>query len=92
VGIPQLGNLFADGGWHTKVYLSMISLVKGWPQQNVRREVLMVTNGIDRLRGEKPDASRLGPDYGVVYHRPEFSQGFQKCGIRLWFSATELQF
>jgi hypothetical protein len=29
-------------------YLSLFSLVKGWPQQNVCREVLMVTDGIDR--------------------------------------------
>jgi hypothetical protein len=29
-------------------YLSLFSLVKGWPQQNVRHEVLMVTGGIDR--------------------------------------------
>jgi hypothetical protein len=35
-------------------YLSLISLVKGWPQQKVRREVLMITDGIDRLRGERP--------------------------------------
>jgi hypothetical protein len=62
-------------------YLSMISLVKGWPQQNVRREVLMVSDGIDRLRGDQPGrstaqpmtprsgrSSRLGPDYGPVYH------------------------
>jgi len=49
-------------------YLSLISLVKGWPQQNVRREVLMVTDGIDRLRGETPQPSRLGPNYGTVYH------------------------
>lgn len=60
-------------------YLSLISVVKGWPQQNVRREVLMVTDGIDRLRGEQPVASplgsnpgtrnsRLGPDFGPVYH------------------------
>jgi hypothetical protein len=49
-------------------YLSLISLVKGWPQQNVRREVLMVTDGIDRLHGEKPQASRLGPSFGPVYH------------------------
>lgn len=49
-------------------YLSLISVVKGWPQQNVRREVLMVTDGIDRLRGEKPQPSRLGPNYGPVYH------------------------
>jgi len=49
-------------------YLSLISLVKSWPQQKVRREVLMVTDGIDRLRGEKPQPSRLGPSYGPVYH------------------------
>jgi hypothetical protein len=47
-------------------YLSLISLVKGWPQQNVRREVLMVTDGIDRLRGEQPVASRMGMN--PVYH------------------------
>jgi hypothetical protein len=46
-------------------YLSLVSLVKGWPQQNVRREVLMVSDGIDRLRGEK-SASRLGPNDGTV--------------------------
>src|SRR5262249_6242756 len=49
-------------------YLSLISLVKGWPQQKVRRSVLMVTDGIDRLRGEQPQASRLGPNFGTVYH------------------------
>ena len=42
-------------------YLSLISLVKGWPKQNVRREVLMVTDGIDRLRGESPQLSPMGP-------------------------------
>jgi hypothetical protein len=39
-------------------YLSLVSLVKGWPRQNVRREVLMVSDGIDRLRG---DTSFSGP-------------------------------
>ena len=45
-------------------YLSLISLVKSWPKQNVRREVLMVTDGIDRLRGETPQPSQLGPNFG----------------------------
>jgi hypothetical protein len=27
----------------------------------------MVSDGIDRLRGEKPAPSRLGPNYGTVY-------------------------
>ena len=49
-------------------YLSLISLVKSWPQQKVRREVLMVTDGIDRLRGVNPEPSRLGPNFGPVYH------------------------
>jgi hypothetical protein len=43
-------------------YLSLISLVKSWPAQKVRREVLMVTDGIDRLRGEKPQLSSMGPN------------------------------
>jgi hypothetical protein len=46
--------------------LSLISLVKGWLQQNVRREALMLSDG--RLRGEKPRPSQLGPTYGPVYH------------------------
>src|SRR5580698_8633544 len=39
-------------------YLSLMSLVKGWPQQNVRREVLMITDGIDRLRGNRSSISQ----------------------------------
>lgn len=56
-------------------YLSLISLVKGWKKQNIRREVLMISDGIDRLRGETPTASQLGPRFGggggyaqPVYH------------------------
>jgi hypothetical protein len=40
-------------------YLSLISLVKGWPEQKVRREVLMVSDGIDRLRGERPGGGQM---------------------------------
>lgn len=43
-------------------YLSLISLVKAWPKQNVRREVLMVTDGIDRLRGERPQPMGMNPN------------------------------
>lgn len=50
-------------------YLSLISLLNGWPQpeQRIRRQVLLLTDGIDRLRGERnvptPTRSRgaLGP-------------------------------
>lgn len=62
-------------------YLSLISLVKGWPQQTVRREVVMVTDGIDRLRGETPGPSRLGPSFGPgVYHSmPQISTDAQSA-------------
>jgi hypothetical protein len=50
-------------------YLSLISIVKGWPKQNVRREVLMITDGTDRLHNQNPGPSRLGPNYGPgIYH------------------------
>jgi hypothetical protein len=49
-------------------YLSLISLVKGWTQQKVRREVLMVTDGVDRLRGADPMPSQLGRNFGATYH------------------------
>jgi hypothetical protein len=42
-------------------YLSLISLVKGWPQQKVRREVLMISDGIDRLRGERSSGGQMSP-------------------------------
>ena len=54
-------------------YLSLISLVKGWPQQKVRREVLMISDGIDRLRGTRTSGvatasrSTLGPSPAPVY-------------------------
>jgi len=45
-------------------YLSLISLIKGWPEQKVRREVLMITDGIDRLRGERPSGYPSSPRSG----------------------------
>jgi hypothetical protein len=32
-------------------YLSLISMLSRWPEGKVRREVIMITDGIDRLRG-----------------------------------------
>ena len=40
-------------------YLSLMSLVKGWPEQKVRREVLMISDGIDRLRGDRSSPSQI---------------------------------
>jgi len=40
-------------------YLSLMSLVKAWPQAKVRREVLMITDGIDRLRADRSSLSQF---------------------------------
>jgi hypothetical protein len=50
-------------------YLSLISLLKSWPQQKLRREVLMVSDGIDRLRGEGSSASAF-PDAASAFPTP----------------------
>ena len=40
-------------------YLSLVSLVKSWPQQKLRREVLLISDGIDRLRGDTNSSSPI---------------------------------
>lgn len=32
-------------------YLSLINLLQGWPENKMRRSVIMITDGVDRLRG-----------------------------------------
>jgi hypothetical protein len=44
-------------------YLSLMSLVKAWPQAKVRREVLMITDGIDRLRSDRSSFSQTPSRY-----------------------------
>jgi hypothetical protein len=38
-------------------YLSLIDILKRWPQQKLRREIIMVSDGIDRLRGTRAATS-----------------------------------
>jgi len=49
----------ASTGAYGSPYLSLIDILKRWPETTNRREVLMVTDGIDRARGGF--RSRLGP-------------------------------
>jgi hypothetical protein len=51
-------------------YLSLISLLKGWPEQKVRREVLMVSDGIDRLRSDPTSRAAYSPAYGRASRVP----------------------
>ena len=38
-------------GAQDSIYLSLVDLMKRWPESKVRREILIVADGIDRLRG-----------------------------------------
>jgi hypothetical protein len=42
---------FASPGIYGSPYLSVIDLMKHWPESQNRREILMITDGIDRFRG-----------------------------------------
>lgn len=43
-------------------YLSLITLLQGWPENKLRRTVLMIGDGIDRLRGlSTPSGAIQGP-------------------------------
>jgi hypothetical protein len=50
-------------------YLSVVDLVKRWPASNLRREVIMVTDGIDRLR------NMSGPSMGAPVGRAGMGRG-----------------
>src|SRR6202521_586639 len=52
-----LGNPGAYGS----PYLSLTDLVKRWPDHRGRKEVLMITDGIDRFRGQYSRLSALSP-------------------------------
>ena len=62
-------------------YLSLASLVQAWPQQNVRREVLMVTDGIDRLRNDTNGGSNsFSAGTGDMFGPPSAAMGMPGMG------------
>jgi len=60
-----LGNV----GAYASDYLSIIDLMKRWPQTGARREMLLVADGIDRFRGDIPES----PDLDSAFTRAETS-------------------
>jgi hypothetical protein len=46
-------------GASTSIYLSLMDVMKKWPQTNGRREILVIADGIDRFRGDpnSPDVT-----------------------------------
>jgi hypothetical protein len=65
-----LGNF----GAYSSIYLSTMDLIKGWPATaGVRREILLIADGIDRFRGDpfSPDIQNtyvVAEKAGVIIH------------------------
>jgi hypothetical protein len=76
-------------------YLSVIDLMKGWPESSNRREIVMITDGIDRLHGYphrrgldhmSPDvsaASTVAQRTGTIIHSI-YTRGVGWRGTNFW--------
>ncbi len=62
-----------NGGAYSSIYLSLMSLMKGWPNTGARREILLIADGIDRFRGSYP----ISPDVDSTV------DAAQKAGIMI---------
>jgi hypothetical protein len=60
-------------------YLSLISLLKSWPQEKVRREVLMLSDGIDHLHGNR--SIRVSTMPGISVNADSASATSQRYGV-----------
>lgn len=84
----------ASSGAYGSPYLSVIDVMKRWPEDTNRREVIMVTDGIDRARGGpryrlsgiNPDvdsASSVAQRTGTIIHTI-FARGVGRWGSNFW--------
>jgi hypothetical protein len=85
----------ASSGGYGSPYLSVIDLMKRWTDNGNRREVVMITDGIDRFRGGphyrglsfiSPDvdaASRVAQRSGTMIHTI-FARGVGRLGNNFW--------
>ncbi|MGB0034697.1 MAG: hypothetical protein WBP79_04390 [Candidatus Acidiferrales bacterium] len=48
---------FGVGGGISSVYLSVMDLMSRWPATGMRREILLIADGIDRFRGDIPTST-----------------------------------
>jgi hypothetical protein len=64
---------YGSPGVYSNPYLSAIDLMKRWPESQNRREIVMITDGIDRLHGW-PHRRGLGPISPDVSSASAFAQ------------------
>ena len=84
-----------SSGAYANPYLSAIDLMNRWPEGSNRREVVMITDGIDRFRGGpryrglsfiSPDAdsaSTVAQRTGTIIHTI-FTRGVGRWGSNFW--------
>jgi hypothetical protein len=85
----------AFNGAYGSPYLSLIDLMKRWPEGVNRREVVMITDGIDRFRGgphprglsfvntDVDMASQVAQRTGTIIHTI-FARGVGRFGSNFW--------
>jgi hypothetical protein len=66
-----------NAGTYGNPYLSLTDLIKRWPDHGGRKEVLMITDGIDRLRQRSSQMDYLSPSVDVN----SASTAAQRAGI-----------
>jgi hypothetical protein len=85
----------ASSGAYGNPYLSVIDLMKRWPADSNRRQVVMITDGIDRFRGgpshrglsnistDVDSASRVAQRTGTTIHTI-FTRGVGRVANNFW--------
>ena len=80
---------FGSPGISASPYFSVVDLIKKWPESPVRREILMITDGMDRFYGAAPDdpyvdsAVEAAQKAGIIIYSI-YSPGVGHYGHSLW--------
>jgi len=78
-----------DPGASTSPYFSLVDLIKRWPEGPVRREILMLSDGIDRFGGSGPsnpyvDSAIEGAQRAGVIIYSIYTPGVDHYGHSFW--------
>jgi hypothetical protein len=75
-----------DAGASASTYFSVVDLIKRWPEGPVRREIMMVSDGIDRFWGSGPSDLMWTPPLKKAQRAGAFHHLLDLCARRgsLW--------
>jgi hypothetical protein len=83
---------FGRGAAYSSIYLSLMDLISRWPVTGARREILLLSDGIDRFRGDPfspdvPATLEKAQKAGIMIHAlfasgvGRFSRNFYRVGL-----------